>query len=492
MSKRIIAIALALVLLVCLLAIPVAADSADENLPYIELTKFDDTLLSGIAPGAFYVMGDYGYVLDFSLTLGQINAYGYEVTYSYSGNRPNVTGTSFGNTSDNAFNSRYVDGTNLGKIRGTFRGVAGSDFGISFNSAGCYITVHSVRVFVVDNYQVSLSAELYGNGQQATWYPGSSISVATTNYSAIYIDSWRNYDIINLSATLGGYGITSVTARLVDNTDSLDDIVIPFEMNYVNFSDYDGEHENVLLTMSCDMRGVDPATAPDSTLIISITTAVPSGYYGYIQPTSIYGSVLIESPDVYLPFLRYILYGVDSIQFLTDTIVGSVAGIYSSLIEGFNDVNENIAAFSSNVSALFGDMKTFLTDSWNENFEVYKTWFAEISLQKLAYQYDYMFLPVKKLLEQIANSTPADETVTQGMQDSANSLGSLGEQMSAGTPDIAVDDVNVDMNSLVSAGGMTSATNLAVVVTSQSLVQQMLLIVISLALVGFVFFGKRG
>lgn len=126
------------------------------------------------------------------------------------------------------------------------------------------------------------------------------------------------------------------------------------------------------------------------------------------------------------------------------------------------------------------------------HFVYHQEWLRQLELEKIEAFEIVGFKPIREKLDSIINGTPADETVTQGMQDSANSLGSLGEQMSAGTPDIAVDDVNVDMNSLVSAGGMTSATNLAFVVTSQPLVQQMLLIVISLALVGFVFFGKRG
>ena len=294
-------------------------------MPYIELTEFDNNLLYEIPSGPFYVMGDYGYALNFELTLGSIVGYGYEITYSWSGNRPNVTGVSLGGTSDNSFRNYYVDGTNLGKIRGSFNGSVGSDVGISFNSSGCYVTVHSVRVFLVENFQVELSAYLYGNGTGATWYPGSSTSVSTTGYGTIEIDNWRNYDIINVSATLGGYGITSVAARLIDNTSEME-IIIPFEMNYINLSNYQGQHENTLLTISCDMRGVDPATAPDSTLIISINTSVPDGRYGYIQPTSIYGSILVESPDEYLPWLK-------TLVLINDAVVADLGLLCSSFLQ---------------------------------------------------------------------------------------------------------------------------------------------------------------
>lgn len=493
MRKKIIPFLIVLSLIFCLCVIPVSADSADEDLPYIELTKFDDSMIMGVTPGAFYVMGDYGYVLDFSLSLGQINAYGYEITYSWTGNRPNVTGVSFGNTTDNSFRNYYVDGTNLGKIRGSFNGSVGSDVGISFNSSGCYVTVHSVRVFLVENFQVELSAYLYGNGTGVNWTPGSSTSVSTTGYGSIEIDNWRNYDMINVSATLGGYGITSVSARLMDNTSDLE-IVIPFEMNYINLSDYNGEHENTLLTISCDMRGVDPATAPDSTLIISVSTSVPSGKYGYIQPTSIYGTVLVESPDEYLSWFRIFGVTFGSMESFLSSLPNINNHIYD-LLNSFNNFSNSFNIFSTDIqnflTSKYDDFKTFWDSSLDEKISLYKEWLLNIETEKLGF-FENKFQIIINRLDSLINGTPVDSTVSQGMQDSAQSLGNLGSQMSADTPNISVDEVNVDVNSLVSNGGLSSATSLAVVVTSQPLIQKMLLIVISLALVGFVFFGKRG
>lgn len=484
MSKRIIVIVLALALLICFMAIPVAADSADEDLPYIELTKFDNNLIMGIEQGAFYVMGDYGYVLDFSVILGQINAYGYEVTYSYSGNRPNVTGTSFGNTTDNAFNSRYVEGTNLGKIRGTFKGAVGSDFGISFNSSGCYITVHSIRVFVVDNYQVSLSAELYGNGQSVTWNPGSSTSVATTGYGTIEIDTWRNYDVINFSATLGGYGITSVTARLVDNTDTLDDIVIPFEMNYINFSDYDGEHENVLLTMSCDMRGVDPATAPDSTLIISITTAVPTGKYGYIQPTSIYGAVLIESPDMYLPWIKIITLGLSSSVEALFSIDSKLSDFMVSVSSKFDDI-KNV------LSSSFDDFKTFWNSSLDEKIVSFQEYLLLLEEESLNAQKILWWNDVLEDLNTLVDGVPTDEEITNEMTSAGEQLADLGQQMAAGTPQVST-KVDVSIPEIPDDGSGMLATTMFSFFWGQDYIMKMLLTVVALATLSYVFFGKKG
>ena len=475
MHKRILVIFLALVLLLCICAIPAAAAPADEDLPYVELTDYFISPVDELMPGAFYVMGDYDFVGNFVLTLAEVCAYGYEITYSWTGNRPNVSGVSFGGISDNSFRNYYVDGTNLGKIRGSFDGAVGSDVGISFNSSGCYVTVHSVRVFLVENFQVELSAYLYGNGTGVNWTPGSSASVSTTGYGSIEIDNWRNYDMINVSATLGGYGITSVSARLMDNTSDLE-IVIPFEMNYINLSDYNGEHENTLLTISCDMRGVDPATAPDSTLIISVSTSVPSGKYGYIQPTSIYGTVLVEHPDEYLPWLKFLL-----------TINGESGSNLNSFYLSFLQFSTDIQDL---ISSSFNDFKLFWNSSLDEKIISYKEWLYNIEESKNMF-FDRKLTQIEDLLDNLVKGTPVDESVTENMTAAGDQLSDLGAEMDSYTPSLSVDDISFDATSLVPALGMASAGTLASIVTSDPLVGSMLMIVATLALVGFVLFGKR-
>lgn len=494
MHKRILAIFVALVLLFCICAIPAAAAPADEDLPYIELTKFDDSLVLGIEPGAFYVMGDYGYVLDFSITLGQINAYGYEITYSWTGNRPNVTGVSFGNTTDNTFRNYYVDGTNLGKIRGSFNGSVGSDVGISFNSSGCYVTVHSVRVFLVDNFQVELSAYLYGNGNGVTWTPGSSASVSTTGYGSIEIDSWRNYDIINVSATLGGYGITSVSARLMDNTSDLE-IVIPFEMNYINLSDYNGEHGNTLLTISCDMRGVDPATAPDSTLIISVSTSVPSGKYGYIQPTSIYGTILVESPDEYLPWIKTFALIFDELDSVVSVHLPSISNNFSAFLPEFRTFVLNVSTYFSDlntqISSSFTDFKTFWNSSLDEKISSYEDWLASIESQKWQALYGPALESIKNKLEDLKNGTPVDPSVSQGMTSAGQELADLGQAMAAGTPQVNT-QVQVSVPDVPDDGSGILATTMFNFFWQQDYILKMLLTVVALATISYIFFGKKG
>lgn len=482
MHKRILAIFVALVLLFCICAIPAAADSADEDLPYIELTKFDDSYLMGIEPGTFYVMGDYGYVLDFSLTLGQISAYGYEITYSWTGNRPNVTGTSFGNTTDNSFRNYYVDGTNLGKIRGSFNGSVGSDVVISFNSSGCYVTVHSVRVFLVENFQVELSAYLYGNGTGVTWTPGSSASVSTTGYGSIEIDNWRNYDMINVSATLGGYGITSVSARLMDNTSELE-IVIPFEMNYINLSDYNGEHENTLLTISCDMRGVDPATAPDSTLIISVSTSVPSGKYGYIQPTSIYGTILVESPDEYLPWLKYLALAVVN-------NLNTNFDLFNLVSDFRNDFTEFTSNIQNHISSSFEDFKSFWNSSLDEKITSFEQWLLNLEAEKTGLLLDKMN-QLRERLDDLINGTPVDPSVSQGMTSAGQELADLGQAMAAGTPQVNT-QVQVSVPDIPDDGSGILATTMFNFFWQQDYILKMLLTVVALATISYIFFGKKG
>lgn len=497
MHKRILVIFVALVLLVCICAIPAAAAPADEDLPYIELMDFTSSPIDGTMLGSFYVMDSYDFLGLFGFALGEIPAFGYEITYSYVGNRPDVRGVSFGSVSDNSYISRYIEGTNIGKVRGSFGGAVGSDFGISFWSSGCYVTIHSFRVFLVENFQIELSADLYGNGQSVYWTPGSSSSVSTTGYGSIEIDSWRNFDVINVSATLGGYGITSVSARLIDNTSDME-IVIPFDLNYINLSDYDGDHENVLMTVSCDMRGVDPATAPDSTLIIGITTAVPSGSYGYIQPTSIYGSILIESTDKYLPWIKYIAGFSDSLYSDISASLPSLSSDIYTLLRKFELFTRDVSSYFTDIKSSFADLKTYFTDFWDNNILDYKEWLVAFENNKWSLWYSKAFLQLSDDLKTIHADLAVDQTQkeevqqsAQGMTSAGSSLSNLGAEMDSYTPSLSVDDISFDATSLVPALGMASAGTLASIVTSDPLVASMLLIVATLALVAFVLFGKR-
>lgn len=497
MTKRIVYLLLALILAVSLVTVTVSADSADDDLPYIELMDFTVSPLDGSQIGSFYVLDSYDFVGWFEALLGQISAFGYEITYSYVGNRPDVRGVSFGSFSDNDYNSRYVDGTNIGKIRGSFDGAVGSDFGISFWSSGCYVTVHSFRVFVVENYQVDLSAVLYGNGNSVTWYSGSSATVSTTGYGTIEIDSWRNYDVINVSATLGGYGITSVSARLIDNT-SDKEIVIPFDLNYINLSDYDGEHENVLMTVSCDMRGVDPATAPDSTLIIGITTAVPSGSYGYIQPTSIYGSILMESPDEYLPWMKLIFNTLDA----SDISLSYIFQFTSDLYYNFNYFRQDFSKFTTSLndslSSYFGSLEQQISTSFSD----FQDFFVQL---EIGLYMEYLLPTLYDIRDKLAVSGTQQEAVqesAQGMTSAGSQLADLGGQISAATPDISASDISVDFNSTINdivvgsklseaPFSLDTAYLITLTVFEPVPIQMFIAFICVFALAGFLLFGKR-
>lgn len=482
MHKRILFIFVALVSLVCLSCFSVGAvgENADEDVPYIELMDYVISPLDGQPPGAFYVMGDFSFFGDFSITLGEIAAYGYEITYSFVGNRPTVTGASFGNVSDNDFKSRFIDDANIGKIRGSFWGSVGSNFGISFRSSGCYVTIHSVRIFTVPNYQVQLNADLWGNGVKQTHYPGNITSVSTTGYATIDVDDWRNYDVISVSATLGGYGITSVSARLIDNIEGFE-YVIPIDFNYINLTNQSGEDENVLLTMTCDMRVVDPATAPDSTLIIAITTAVPAGKYGHVQVTEVYGSVLISSPDKYLPWIKLLALSFEEVR------------VYTSFI---NDFRLDFISFRR-------DFTVFTKSLFDSLSSISSSFSEELSILNYFFRYDTdnlndlvltnpLWADIVGILKSIAlgNNLVFDEGADK-MASAGDQLADLGQQMAAGTPQVST-DFQLSIPEIPDDGSGVLATTMFSFFWGQDYIMKMLLTVVALATLSYVFFGKKG
>ena len=341
---------------------------------------------------------------------------------------------------------------------------------------------------MVENFQVELSAYLYGNGTGATWYPGSSTSVSTTGYGTIEIDSWRNYDLINVSATLGGYGITSVAARLIDNTSEME-IVIPFEMNYINLSNYQGQHENTLLTISCDMRGVDPASAPDSTLIISINTSVPDGHYGYIQPTSIYGSILVESPDEYLPWLKNIfltLSAIDSSSYHSQLLISDLFSYLRTEFKTFlsNSFDSVVHSLDLNFSSLDSRLESFFKFDKTKPFDPDKT-------NPLWSYFGEFFLLNTDLLKGLNQGTPVDPSVSQGMTSAGQELADLGQAMAAGTPQVNT-QVQVSVPDIPDDGSGILATTMFNFFWQQDYILKMLLTVVALATISYIFFGKKG
>lgn len=482
MHKRILFVFVALVSLVCLSCFSVGAvgENADEDVPYIELMDYIMSPVDETMPGAFYVMGEYGYIGIFGGALGEIAAYGYEITYSYVGNRPTVTGVSFGNVSDNDYKSRYIDDAAIGKIRGSFFGTLGMDFGISFSSSGCYVTIHSVRVFTVPDYQVQLNAEIRGNGVTQPFVPGTLASVSTVGSASIRIDDWRNYDVVSFSATLGGYGITSVSARLIDSIEGFER-VIPFDMNYINLSTDSVEHESVLLTMSCDLRVVDPGTTPDSLLVIDITTAVPAGKFGSVQLSEVYGSVLISAPDKYLPWIKLTYIEILNHSSISYEYLSNIHSLLYDFKLSFTQSLDSVSSYLETIKQQNITRMIYLLEFFR---------FNESHLDDLDSTNPLWKNIIQPLRDLVAGS-PMDENTTNQMVSAGDQLADLGQQMAAGTPQVST-DFQLSIPEIPDDGSGVLATTMFSFFWGQDYIMKMLLTVVALATLSYVFFGKKG
>lgn len=484
MLKRILIISLALVLLVCLFLVPATAASVDpDDVPYIELTDYWISPLDGLQPGAFYVSGSYSFAGNFSITLGEISGYGYEITYSYTGDMPAVTGVSLGGVTNQQHTSRYLEGTNIGKVRGDFNGATGSDVGISFSSSGCYITVHSFKLFLVDNFQVALSASL----PDGSYFPGDDTSSLYT-YSSILVDSWRNYDFVDLSFTCHTDAVTSVSAVLMDNTSDLE-TVIPCEVNYINRDYYQGTEKAVCLTVSCDLRSIDPATTPDSSLVVRITS---NSNAGTLQMTSVYGVVVLHSPDQYTSWLKGLAgIGIETNQYLFEFLYEDFPA-YLNKLEAYDAAAAQRAMeIVAQVSARFSDLQ----DTIGTEFEDFKSWYFDLYTQGEKEKWFGWFKPAFQTVfdkfDQLIDGSPVDEAAKDEMTSAGDQLADLGQQMAAGTPDVST-KVNVVIPEIPNDGSGVLAYTFFDFIWGKDIIIQMLLTVVALATLSYVFFGKKG
>lgn len=471
MLKKIIPFLVIVSLLACLFATPVSA--AETTGQYLNLLDFVSANNSGSNSVSF--TGSYDMSYWFGDTLGQLSVYSVEITYC-----TNISATLNSFTLENqeyAYKNSAV-GEGLYRIRADCLGDMGSSFNLSFYSAyEVNLTILSFNVYLVDVSDFSLSGTIMAGNNTASFSPGSNSSVSATSTTSnltmkIVVDDWRNFDGISFDVSIHCDTLLGVSAVLVDNTSS-DEWILPVTSNtLLSGKTVDTSLSIYRVTGYVDLSNIDHTSTPDSTLYVYFNTnTIDTSIYGSFFLTDCRGFVFTDSVDSDLKWY----------QIIYRAIQAGFGNISDGMYDGFTDLGTAIKdGFSS--------MEAYWETLINNTLEG----LAELDVAIMDADHEWWLWWTEAYLPLIVNGTPANSDVVNDMQSSADSLGSLGEQMSAGTPDIAVDDVNVDVNSLVSAGGMTSATNLAVVVTSQPLVQSMLLIVISLALVGFVFFGKRG
>lgn len=455
MLKRIIPVVMVLVLFVAML--PMQASAAETEGNYLNLLDYCAPSEDG---SSFTVNGKKYIDFQFPNFLGRLSIYGFELTLSYSGSVApsildmslSVIGTSNSTKKITPIVREAAPG--ILRVRGGFQGHLGDRILITFNSSvSTNVNLLSFNLYLSDVADIPLSCTLVGTEEypyyvdveacssKILYFPSSS---GIKNKSIeIKVDDWRNFDCISVAGSIMCHTVNSIEVYLHDNT-NFTKLPIAFDINLI-----DGGAGSLNPVRSfniiADLSSLNHSSQPDSTLcfIFDLSYSNSSADNSYFSFESCYGSIFLGA--------------VDSEARLNSFMLGVLNGIYETF--------------------------TGFAEFWlvvQDEYTIPYYFSVSTGLEHILTE-----------LQKISEGVPVDDKVTEDMTSSSDKLGDMTAQMQQGTPNVSVDDVNVNMSNLVSAGGMTAATSLAATITSDPLVSSMLMIVISLALVGFVFFGKR-
>lgn len=455
MLKRIIPVVMVLALFVVM--IPLEAGAAETEGRYINLL---DYCTANGDSNSFLLNGTDAKSFGFPDFLGSLSIYGFELTLSYSGDiAPSVTKVSSvtaltGGSSPSVTPIVRSPAPGILRVRGGFEGHLSRAITVVFSSSfATNINILSFNVYLSDVADIPLSCSVTGT-EEFPYYvdvpAGSSKIIYFPNTSSltnkpieIKVEDWRNFDVISVAGSIMCHTLNSIEVYLHDNV-NFTKLPIDFDINFIE-GGAGSLNPKRSFSIIADLTAIDHAMQPDSTLcfVFDLSYSNSSTANSYFAFESCYGSIFMGS--------------VDSEARLNAFMLGVLNGIYETFT-GFGEL-------------------------W-----------ATIQMDYIfPFQYD-VTTGLEKIyakLQEIANGGEVDQEITDDMTSSSDKLGNMTSQMQQGTPNVSVDDVNVNMSNLVSAGGMTAATSLAATITSDPLVSSMLMIVISLALVGFVFFGKR-
>ena len=483
MYKRIIAVCLSCLLLFSVITMPARADDVVADGFYVDLCEFWGYNSQSILSSGGSVTFDY----PLDATGMNILAFDYEICVVASGAEPVLVGI--------VPDSDYVISNTVNGffVRGSFDGQAVSYLGLTFTADGASeVSILSFKVYL-QRYLFSNFAAVVSSGYSTmALTPGGSVTVASApindgiytpvNYSIkVSKTYWADMDYMEFSFTLKCLSIDTISAY------STADNYLPIDVSYVeqgynaDSSLYDDQWFYV--SGSVDLRSMDNVnTTGDIQILVSCVGGSPQSVMTVTGLRGIHYSAAFNTNIYWFNFLALMLsefnYAVIS---SVDTGIASIVSTMETLVSPITSAVTDFFRFDLNdplnpekTHPLWGNIIYFFNDISSKVFNGFND----------------MKLKFNELID-VLSPDPVDEGVTDEMQQAGSELGGMTDQMQQASPSITPDDVNVDMNSLVDPSAMSSATVILTAVTGVPFVQQLLLIVASFALIGFVFFGKR-
>lgn len=484
--KRILVLALALILAVSSLAVPSYAAENDFNPGVINVFDYampnnDDSYIitansSGTAYATFTMPFESSYYyadLVFSTSDNSLAVYWLSPSY------PVLTIESIGNVGSDYLYRAY----------GVVSAESISDISIRFNylNSGDLIKFHSFHVSSVpvgNDYGFFCDADGFISAggywvdfnYSAGDRPGSGTiglgDAESTSFSGgVRVSDWSKYDYLDFSLSLYGVStITSLSAYLVSSDGDTVGTFLDLQYSYINDSFYnDGSYEIVLRV---DLSNLDRGSGND--LLIRA-----DGEHNY-QELAFYinnvkGYIDADSIDVNTWWLRKIYYG------LLDSL-GEVKLAIQTLQKGLSEwINSNlisrIDAFSSAVAIAINNQ--------NERINVFRdaigVWFNNLQ-NHLTSQFDR--------LVSILDSSGDNDGFQNQVDDQGDKLDDMQDVMDSVTQP-ALDSIDTDLSGIVSADDTSNIANVYTMVIGDSFVPQIMTMVVVMAMMSFALFGKR-
>lgn len=288
--------------------------------------------------------------------------------------------------------------------------------------------------------------ELGGSDNSFFWY--SNMTTADPTYLIkLHADDWRKYDYIDYMINIFSGSINSISCQF-------DQEAVPIEVSYLDNSDPSFSMYAVCIRVDCSQldRSSDGSPivyiygneAPDVENMISVNYV--SGYVEF---------------EVQTPFLYWMWYIYKVIGDCADYIIQNISQAIENL--GF-DLSADLTALGDRINGFFGNLYYFLDDRF------------------------------KRMSEAIINAIKGDSTSAEDFNDELDdTLGELegiqDELDNATQPDIESQLGNIDTTVTNEASGFMGS--LFQIFISNNIFGTVLIFSVTLALVSYVFYGKR-
>lgn len=400
-----------------------------------------------------------------SSTLVNLRSYSFDILLQYTGSTPSSYSVS--HNKQVYFDTTVTElGSGLVRLTGSFSGYVVQNFCVDFISAGTtYTTFLSFEVSITPVNRIDLGTILTNGATSVTLSPGGQVSVpglpnATSCMFSFKIpySVWSNYDCIDFSGFIANGEISSITAYTGD------DAFVPIDTSVII-----DMSQRSLYYYSCrlDLSQGNLAYSGDIQVWFSASVVSNSGELGL---WGLSGVILADEFDTEATWDQIInrrLVAISSALTSTNThlnnIYSKTSAILNYLVNSIKPLFDNILQGLSKIYQGVDTMRFYVT-----------SYFPQFL--------DY--------LASIAEGNAVDQEVVDGMQQSQGQMEQLENQMSSLTPEVNANDIEIPLDDLIPSD-QASANNIMITITNNELVLQFLLIAVSFALIGFVFFGKR-